>query len=96
MSLPLYRPSVTQVLSRFAYTVLVTVIWIVAICRWWSLGIVRSAKFERKRAQRYGALGQLTPRRAVVFYFIVSRLGKSLLLHVSLKDCSTHNLIYLL
>ena len=73
MSLPLYRPSVTQVLSRFAYTVLVTVIWIVAICRWWSLGIVRSAKFERKRAQRYGALGQLTPRqRGGILFHCVS------------------------
>jgi len=73
VSLPLYRPSVTQVLSRFAYTVLVTVIWIVAICRWWSLGIVRSAKFERKRAQRYGALGQLTPRqRGGILFHCVS------------------------
>lgn len=73
MSLPLYRPSVTQVLSRFAYTVLVTVIWIVAICRWCSLGIVRSAKFERKRAQRYGALGQLTPRqRGGILFHCVS------------------------
>jgi len=73
VSLPLYRPSVTQVLSRFAYTVLVTVIWIVAICRWCSLGIVRSAKFERKRAQRYGALGQLTPRqRGGILFHCVS------------------------
>ena len=73
MSLPLYRPSVTQVLSRFAYTVLVTVIWIVAMCRWCSLGIVRSAKFERKRAQRYGALGQLTPRqRGGILFHCVS------------------------
>ena len=72
MSLPLYRPSVTQVLSRFAYTVLVTVIWIVAMCRWCSLGIVRSAKFERKRAQRYGALGQLTPvqRGGILFHCV--------------------------
>ena len=73
MSLPLYRPSVTQVLSRFAYTVLVAVIWIVAMCRWCSLGIVRSAKFERKRAQRYGALGQLTPRqRGGILFHCVS------------------------
>ena len=73
MSLPLYRPSVTQVLSRFAYTVLVTVIWIVAMCRWCSLGIVSSAKFERKRAQRYGALGQLTPRqRGGILFHCVS------------------------
>jgi 3-deoxy-D-manno-octulosonic-acid transferase len=73
VSLPLYRPSVTQVLSRFAYTVLVTVIWIVAMCRWCSLGIVRSAKFERKRAQRYGALGQLTPRqRGGILFHCVS------------------------
>ena len=60
VSFPLYRPSVTQSLSRIAYTVLVTFIWLVAIVRWCLLGLVRSTKFETKRAQRYGVLGDLS------------------------------------
>ena len=69
----MYRPSVTQSLSRFAYTVLVTLIWLVAILRWCCLGLVRSAKFEGKRAQRYGALGQLTSRqRGGILFHCVS------------------------
>lgn len=69
----MYRTSVTQSLSRFAYTVLVTLIWLVAILRWCCLGLVRSATFERKRAQRYGALGQLSPRqRGGILFHCVS------------------------
>lgn len=69
----MYRSSVTQSLSRFAYTVLVTLIWLVAILRWCCLGLVRSAKFERKRAQPYGALGQLSSRqRGGILFHCVS------------------------
>ena len=72
MSLPLYRPSVTQTLSRIAYTALVTFIWLVAMLRWCCLGLIRSAKFDRKRAQRYGALGHLTPsqRGGILFHCV--------------------------
>lgn len=72
MSLPLYRPSVTQSLSLFAYTALMTLIWLVAMLRWCCLGMVRSAKFERKRAQRYGGLGHLTPsqRGGILFHCV--------------------------
>lgn len=70
--LTVYKPRLTEVLSRIAYTALVTLIWLIAMCRWCVLGAVRSSKFVPLRSQRYGRLAHLTPgqRGGIIFHCV--------------------------
>lgn len=45
--------------ARFTYTALVTLVWLLAMLRWCVLGLIRSKKFESRRLERYGQLGEL-------------------------------------